>query len=59
MLFRSTAQVALNTSTGSAGLNGVAINQGDQIYIVNGTDASSVNLVTLDYQVLPLSNVIA
>ena len=55
----STAQVALNTSTGSAGLNGLAINQGDQIYIVNGTDASSVNLVTIDWQVTPLSNVVA
>ena len=52
-------QVALNTSTGSAGLNGLAINQGDQIYIVNGTDASSVNLVTIDWQVAPLSNVVA
>ena len=55
----STAQVALNTSTGSAGLNGLAINQGDQIYIVNGTDTSSVNLVTIDWQVTPLSNVVA
>jgi len=53
------AQVALNTSTGSAGLNGLAINQGDQIYIVNGTDASSVNLITIDYSVLPLANVVA
>ena len=55
----ATAQVALNTSTGSAGLNGLAINQGDQIYIVNGTDASSVNLITIDYSVLPLANVVA
>ena len=53
------AQVALNTSTGSAGLNGLSINQGDQIYIVNGTDASSVNLITIDYSVLPLANVVA
>jgi hypothetical protein len=55
----ATAQVALNTSTGSAGLNGLAINQGDQIYIVNGTDTSSVNLITIDYSVLPLANVVA
>ena len=55
----ATAQVALNTSTGTAGLNGLSINQGDQIYIVNGTDASSVNLVTIDWQVTPLSNVVA
>jgi hypothetical protein len=53
------AQVALNTSTGTAGLNGLSINQGDQIYIVNGTDASSVNLITIDYSVLPLANVVA
>ena len=52
-------QVALNTSTGTAGLNGVSIVAGDQIYIVNGTDASSVNLITIDYQVTPLSNLIA
>jgi len=55
----ATAQVSLNTSTGAAGLNGLSINQGDQIYVVNGTDTSSVNLITLDYAVLPLSNVIA
>jgi hypothetical protein len=55
----ATAQVSLNTSTGTAGLNGLSINQGDQIYVVNGTDTSSVNLITLDYAVLPLSNVIA
>jgi len=55
----ATAQVALNTSTGTAGLNGLSINQGDQIYIVNGTDASSVNLITIDYSVLPLANVVA
>jgi len=55
----ATAQVSLNTSTGTAGLNGLSINQGDQIYVVNGTDTSSVNLITLDYQVLPLANVVA
>ena len=53
------AQVALNTSTGTAGLNGLSILAGDQIYIVNGTDTSSVNLVTIEYQVTPLSNLIA
>jgi hypothetical protein len=53
------AQVALNTSTGSSGLNGLAINQGDQIYVINNSDTSAVNLVTIDYQVLPLANVIA
>ena len=53
------AQFALNTSTGTAGLNGVAINQGDQIYVVNGTDTSAVNLISIDYQVQPLANVVA
>lgn len=53
------AQFALNTSTGTAGLNGVAINQGDQIYLVNGTDATAVNLISIDYQVQPLANVVA
>ena len=53
------AQVALNTSTGTAGLNGLAINQGDQIYVVNGTDASAVNLINIDFQVQTLANVIA
>ena len=55
----SASQFALNTSTGSAGLNGLAILAGDQIYVVNGTDASAVNLVTIDYQVTPLSNFVA
>lgn len=55
----ATASVALNTSTGSAGLGGLSINAGDQIYVVNGTDASSVNLVTIDWSVQPLANVMA
>lgn len=46
-------QFALNTSTGTAGFGGLAINQGDQVYIVNGTDATAVELVSIDYQVLP------
>lgn len=53
------AQFALNTNTGTAGLNGLAINQGDQIYVVNGTDATAVNLVSIDWQVQPLANVLA
>ncbi len=44
---------ALNTTAGTAGLGGLAINQGDQIFIVNGTDATAVELVSIDYQVLP------
>jgi hypothetical protein len=46
-------QFALNTSTGTAGFGGLAINQGDQVYIVNGTDATAVELVSIDFQVLP------
>lgn len=53
------AQFALNTSTGTAGLNGVAVNAGDQIYVVNGTDATHVALINIDYQVAPQANVIA
>lgn len=50
---------ALNTSTGSAGLGGIAVNQGDQIYVVNGTDATAVELVSIDWQVQPGANVTA
>lgn len=50
---------ALNTSSGTAGFGGVAINQGDQIYVVNGTDATAVELVSIDYQVQPLAAVTA
>jgi hypothetical protein len=55
----ATQTVSLNTSTGTAGLGGLSINQGDQIYVVNGTDTSGVNLVTIDYQILPGANVSA
>jgi hypothetical protein len=50
---------ALNTTTGSAGLGGIAINQGDEIHVVNGTDATGIELVTIDYQVQPLASVTA
>jgi hypothetical protein len=52
-------QFALNTTAGTAGLNGLAINQGDQIFVVNGTDATAVELVTIDYQILPGAAVVA
>ena len=55
----SFTQVALNTSTGSAGLNGIAVNAGDRLFLVNGTDATAVTYATIDYQILPLSNVVA
>jgi hypothetical protein len=53
------SQFQLNTNTGTAGLGGVPINQGDQIYVVNGTDATAVELVTIDYQIQPLAGVVA
>jgi hypothetical protein len=52
-------QFSLNTATGTAGLNGLAINAGDQFYFVNGTDASAVELIAVDYQIQPLANVTA
>lgn len=52
-------QFALNTSTGSSGLGGLPINAGDQIYVVNGTDATAVELVAIDYQIQPLASVTA
>lgn len=44
-------QFALNTTTGTAGYGGYPIPQGSQFYVVSGTDATAVNLVTVDYQV--------
>jgi hypothetical protein len=52
-------QFALNTAAGTSGFGGVAINQGDQIFVVNGTDATAVELVQIDYQVAPLASVVA
>jgi len=53
------AQFPLNTSAGTAGFGGLAINQGDQIFVVNGTDATAVELVSIDYQIQPLASVTA
>jgi hypothetical protein len=50
-------QFALNTTAPTLG--GFPINQGDQIYIVSGTDATGVALVSIDYQVQPLAAVVA
>jgi hypothetical protein len=49
-----TAQAGSNTATG-----GFTVNQGDQLYIVGGTDASIVAGFSLEYGVTPLSNVTA
>lgn len=48
---------SLNTGTGQSG--GVRINRGDRIYVVNGTDATAVELVSIDYAVLPGSEITA
>lgn len=40
-------------------LGGVWVNQGDQLYVVNGTDGSAVATFVLEANVLPLSNVTA
>lgn len=53
------SQFQLNTSTGTAGYGGISINAGDQIYVVNGTDATAVELVAIDYQIVPLAGVMA
>jgi len=50
---------SLNTNTGTAGLYGVAVNNGDVITITGGTDTSAAAVVTFDYAVQPLANVIA
>jgi hypothetical protein len=50
---------ALNSSTGTAGLFGVAINQGDVITITGGTDATAASVLSFDWAVQPLANVIA
>lgn len=52
-------QFQLNTNTGTAGLGGVAINAGDQLFIVSGTDATGVVDVQIDYQITPLAAVVA
>ena len=49
----------LNTNTGTAGLGGIAVNAGDQLYIVSGTDATGVCNVAIDYQIQPLAAVTA
>lgn len=48
------SQFQLNTNTGTAGYGGVPINAGDQVWVVNGTDATSVVNTTLDYNIAPI-----
>jgi hypothetical protein len=48
------SQFQLNTNTGTAGYGGIPINAGDQIWLVNGTDATSVVTATVDYNIAPI-----
>lgn len=50
---------ALNSSTGTAGLYGVPVLQGDVITITGGTDATAVAHFVVDWQVQPLANLTA
>lgn len=44
--------------TGSnAGVGGITVNQGDQIYIQRGTDATAVTGLAIEYGITPLANV--
>lgn len=50
----STAQVQAGTNTGNGGFQ---VNQGDQLYVVQGTDATAVGAYALEYGLTPLANV--
>jgi hypothetical protein len=45
-------QVGSNTANG-----GIQVNQGDQLYILRGTDATAITGVSLEYSITPLANV--
>ena len=45
----------LNTSDAVGGL---AVARGDQLYVVNGTDGTAVELIGIDYQVVPGADVV-
>ena len=47
-------QAGTNTSTG-----GVTLNQGDQVSIVRGADATAVSMYNIEVGILPLANVTA
>lgn len=44
-------QFAINTNSGTSGQGGVLVPQNAQVYVVSGTDATAVNLCTIDYQI--------
>jgi len=50
---------ALNTAAGTANFGGLRVNRGDRLFVVNGTDASAVELVSIDYAVIPGSEITA
>jgi len=56
-------QVAMGTNTGAGAptpsTGGFTANQGDQIYILRGTDATAVSAYTLEYGVAAFANVTA
>jgi hypothetical protein len=54
----TTGQVQAGAGT-SPYTGGFAVNQGDQLYVQRGTDASSVLALALDYAVAPLASVTA
>jgi len=49
---------ALNTTAGLSP-GGIRVNRGDRLYVVNGTDATAVELVSIDYAVIPGSEITA
>lgn len=52
-------QFPLNTAAGTAGQGGVPVPQNAQVFVVSGTDATAVNLVSIDYQIQPGAGVTA
>lgn len=44
-------QFALNTVAGVAGQGGIPVPQGAYVYVVSGTDATAVNVCSIDYQI--------
>ena len=56
-------QLVAGTATGqvqagaASSQGGVWVNQGDQLYVVTGTEATAVGAFALEYGILPLSNV--
>ena len=59
----SWVNVVLGTNTGLGpavpSTGGFTVNQGDLLYVIKGTDATSVIAANLEYNVLPLANVTA